>query len=73
MINRKELLALDERSSASFLKAASKMLKIVVSCEPIAASDRSAYARNVDELNFCEDVCERIQRMAFAYVFCHWA
>jgi hypothetical protein len=52
---------------AGFLKAASKMLNIAGSSEPIDASDRSAYARNADERNFCEDVCDRIQRMAFAY------
>ncbi len=52
---------------ASFLNAAFKMLNIAGSCEPISANDRSAYARNADERNFCEDVCDRIQRMAFAY------
>lgn len=52
---------------ASFLKSAFKMLNVAGSGEPIAASDRSAYARNADERNFCEDACDRIQRMAFAY------
>lgn len=52
---------------AIFLKAAWKMLNIAGSSEPIAASDRSAYARNADERNFCEDVCDRIQRMAFVF------
>jgi len=52
---------------ASFLKAASMMLNIAGSCEPVAASDRSAYAQNADERNFCEDVCDRIQRIAFAH------
>jgi len=52
---------------ASFLKAASRMLRIAGSSEPIAGSDQSAYVRNSEERNFCEDVCDRIQRMAFAY------
>jgi hypothetical protein len=52
---------------ASFLKASFRMLNIAGSCEPIVASDRSAYARNADERNFCEDVCDRIQRIAFAF------
>ena len=43
------------------------MLNIVGPGKAIAASDRSAYARNAEERNFCEDVCDRIQRMAFAY------
>ena len=61
------LVALYRKSGfASSLEAASKMLNIAGSCEPIAADDRPAYARNADERNFCEDVCERVQRIAFA-------
>jgi hypothetical protein len=52
---------------AGFLKAASKMLNIAGPSEHIVPSDRSAYAQNADERNFCEDVCDRVQRMAFAY------
>lgn len=52
---------------ACFLEAAFRMLNIAGSGRPIAGSDRAAYARHTEERNFCEDVCDRIQRMAFAY------
>jgi hypothetical protein len=52
---------------ASFLEAAIRMLNIAGAGQPIAGSDRAAYARHTEERNFCEDVCDRIQRMAFAY------
>lgn len=52
---------------ANFLEAAIRMLNIAGAGQPIAGSDRAAYARHTEERNFCEDVCDRIQRMAFAY------
>jgi len=52
---------------ACFLEAAFRMLNIAGAGQPIADSDRAAYARHTEERNFCEDVCDRIQRMAFAY------
>lgn len=52
---------------ACFLEAAFRMLNIAGAGQPIADSDRAAYTRHTEERNFCEDVCDRIQRMAFAY------
>lgn len=57
----------EENPFVRFLEAAFKMLNIAGPSEQIAAIDRSAYAQNADQRNFCEDACDRIQRMAFAY------
>lgn len=43
------------------------MLNIAGPGRPVAPSDRATYARHAEKRNFCEDVCDRVQRMAFAY------
>ena len=51
---------------SSFLQASAKLLDIAGTGD-IAAKDREAFTLNSEQLNFCEDICDRIQRIGFAY------